>query len=92
MELARQLNDPLELARAQLAAAQALALAGDFPSASTHASQAGEIFARLDQPASEWQALLIVAQASENTGDKTKAREYAMRARDTLCETRTALG
>ena len=46
--------------------------------------QAQQAFARLDQPASEWQALLLLAQASQNTGDKNAAREYAMRARDTL--------
>lgn len=84
MEMARQLNDPSELARAQLAVARAMALAGDFQSASSNALQAAEIFARLDQPASEWQALLTVAQASDKTGDKTAARGYAMRARDTL--------
>ena len=84
MELARQLNDPLELARAQLAVAQSLLLAGDFRGASENAMQAQQLFARLDQPASDWQALLIVAQASQNTGDKNAAREYAMRARDTL--------
>lgn len=84
MELARQLNDPLELARAQLAVAQSLLLAGDFRGASENAMQAQQLFARLDQPASDWHALLILAQASHNTRDKNAVREYAMRARDTL--------
>ena len=81
---ARQLNDPAQLATAQLALAEALLLAGDSRGASSNALQAEEVFARLGQPASEWQALLIAAQASQNLGDKSKAREYAMRARDTL--------
>ncbi len=84
VDLARQLNDPAELARAQLAFAQAVVLAGDSKAASSNALQAQEVFARLDQPASEWQALLIAAQASQNLGDKSAAREYAMRARDML--------
>jgi tetratricopeptide (TPR) repeat protein len=84
IELAKQLNDPVELARAQLAFAAALALAGDSRAASSNALQAQEVFARLDQPASEWRALLIAAQAGANLGDKSAARAYAMRAKDTL--------
>ena len=84
VEMARQLNDPAQLATAQLALAEATLLAGDSRAASSNALQAEEVFARLGQGASEWQALLIAAQASENLGDKTKAREYAMRARDSL--------
>ena len=84
LESARQTNDPSMLARAQMAFAQAILLAGDFTTASSNALQSQEIFARLDQPASEWQALLIGAQAAQNLGDKSTARGYAMRARDTL--------
>lgn len=84
IELARQLNDPVELARAQLAFAVAATLAGDFQAASSNALQAQEVFARLDQPASEWHALMIAAQASQNLSDKNTARGYAMRARNTL--------
>lgn len=84
IDLARQLNDPFELARAQLTFAAALALAGDSKAAASNALQAQEVFARLDQPASEWQALLIAAQASDKLGDKSTARAYAMRAKDTL--------
>jgi serine/threonine protein kinase len=84
VDLARQLNDPAELARAQLGFAEAVLLAGDSKAASSNALQAQEVFARLDQPASEWRAVLIAAQASQNSGDKSAAREYAMRARDTL--------
>ncbi len=84
MDLARQVNDPVDLARAQLALATATTLGGDLGSASSHALQAQEVFARLDQPASEWHALLLAAQASHNMGDKNTARGYAMRARDAL--------
>jgi serine/threonine protein kinase/tetratricopeptide (TPR) repeat protein len=84
LDAAKQLNDPAELARAQLAFAEVAGLAGDSKAASSNALQAQEVFARLDQPASQWQALLIAAQASQNLGDKSTAREYAMRARETL--------
>jgi hypothetical protein len=80
--MAKQLNDPAQLASAQSAFAVALLLAGDSRSAATNALQAQEVFARLGQTESEWQALLIAAQASENLGDKNQARDYAMRARD----------
>ncbi len=84
VELARQLNDPAQLATAQLAFAAALLIAGDSRAALSNAQQAEEVFARLEQPASAWQALLIAAQASQNLGDKSPAREYAMRASDTF--------
>ena len=79
-----QLNDPAQLAHAQLGLAEAMLLSGDSQAASSNAKQAAEIFARLGQQASEWRARLIAAQASQNLGDKNAAREYAMRARDTL--------
>jgi hypothetical protein len=84
LDLAKQLNDPAQLASAQAAFAAALLLAGDSRSAVTNALQAQEVFARLGQIESEWQAWLAAAQASENLGDKTDAREYAMRAKDTF--------
>ena len=86
VDVARQLNDPAQLASAQSAFAAALLLAGDSRSAATNALQAQEVFARLGQIESEWQALLIAAQASENLGDKNRAREYAMRAKDTIAK------
>ena len=84
VDLARQTNDPAELATAQLALAAAMLLEGDAKGAASNALQAEEVFARLGQPASEWQALLIAAQASQNLGDKSHAREYAMRATETF--------
>jgi len=86
VEVAKQLNDPAQLAAAQSAFAAALLLAGDSRSAATNAVQAQEVFARLGQSESEWQALLIAAQASENLGEKNQAREYAMRAKDTFAK------
>jgi serine/threonine protein kinase/Tfp pilus assembly protein PilF len=83
-EMAKQLQDPAQLALAQMALAEAQLLAGDSRAASGNALQADDIFARLGQPASEWRALVIAAQASHKLGDKSKAREYAMRARDSL--------
>lgn len=84
LDLAKQLNDPAQLAAAQSAFAAALLLAGDSRSAVTNALQAQAVFARLGQIESEWQAWLIAAQASENLDDKTNAREYARRAKDTF--------
>jgi tetratricopeptide (TPR) repeat protein len=84
VDLAKQLNDPAKLARAQLAQAEVALLAGDSEGASSYAMQAEEVFARLGQSASQWQALLITAQAGQNLGDKNRAREYAIKAKDTL--------
>jgi tetratricopeptide (TPR) repeat protein len=84
VDLVSQFNDPSELAKAQLAFAAALALAGDPAAASTNAVKAEAVFTRLDQPASGWQALLFAAQASQDLGDKSTARAYAMQAQQTL--------
>jgi hypothetical protein len=82
--MARQLTDPAQLAKAQMALAEALLIAGDDRAALSNVLEAGEVFARLGQPASQWQALLIAGQASQKLGEKNIARDYAMRARDTL--------
>ena len=79
VNLARQLNDPAQLATAHLALATAMLVEGDSKGASSYALQAQEVFARLGRPASEWRALLIAAQARQNLGDKNEAREYARR-------------
>jgi tetratricopeptide (TPR) repeat protein len=92
VDLARELNDPAQVANAQLALAATMLLAGDFAGASTNALQAQEVFARLGQVASEWQSLLIAAQASHNLGDKTRASEYAVRAQDTLSKLEQSWG
>jgi tetratricopeptide (TPR) repeat protein len=84
LEVARELNDPAQLANAQLTLAEAMLLAQDSQGALNNALQAEEVFARFTQQASHWHALTIAALASQNIGDKTRAREYAMRARDLL--------
>lgn len=86
VDLAKQQNDPAQLATAQLALATALLVNGDSQAASSNALQAQEVFARLGQQESEWRALLIAAQASQNLGDKVHAHEYAMRAQDTFAK------
>jgi serine/threonine protein kinase/Tfp pilus assembly protein PilF len=84
LELAKQLNDPWQLAKAQLALAEAALLSGDTQGAFSNALQAQEVFARLGQQSSEWRAEAIVALANWKLGDKTKAQEYALRANDSL--------
>jgi len=81
VEFARQLNDPWQLAEAQLALAETMLLSGDSQGAAKTALQAKEVFARLGQQASEWRALVVAAVASEKSGDKSKAQEYALRAK-----------
>jgi serine/threonine protein kinase/Tfp pilus assembly protein PilF len=80
VELAKQLNDPWQLARAQLALAEALLLSGDSERALMTALQAQEVFARLGQQASEWRALVVASLATGKSGDKNKAQEYALQA------------
>lgn len=82
LELAKQLNDPWELAKAQLALAETMLLGGDSQGAVSNAVQAREVFARLGQQASEWRALAVAAIASGKLGDKNKAQEYASRANE----------
>lgn len=84
VETVRQLNDPGQLATAQLVLAETMLLSGDSQGAANNALQAQEVFSRLGHLESEWRALLIAAQASQNSGDKNMAREYAMRAKDLL--------
>jgi tetratricopeptide (TPR) repeat protein/predicted Ser/Thr protein kinase len=84
VEMAKRVNDPVQLARAQLALAQAMLLTGDRQASLASALQAQESFTRRDQPGGEWQALVIAAGASRGTGDNGKAREYALRASESL--------
>ncbi len=84
LELARQLNDPAQIAVAELVSAITALDAGDTSAAMGFAQQAEEVFGRLDQASLRWQALVVLAQSSQNSGDKTRATEYAVRARDIL--------
>jgi serine/threonine protein kinase/ATP/maltotriose-dependent transcriptional regulator MalT len=80
VDLAKEGKDPAQLAVAQLVLAEVLLIAGDFNGASSNALLAREVFELLAKQESQWRACLIAAQASQNMGDKTKAREYAVRA------------
>ena len=84
LDLAKQLNDLWESAKAQLALAETMLLAGDLQGAFSNALQAQGVFTRLGQEASEWRALAIAASARAKLGDKIEAREYAVRANDSL--------
>jgi tetratricopeptide (TPR) repeat protein len=81
---ARQSADPVTLAQAQLIFAETLLISGDWQTAASNAEQAADTFIRLGQEESAWRALTLAAQASQNLGDKTKAREYALKARESL--------
>jgi serine/threonine protein kinase/Tfp pilus assembly protein PilF len=81
---ARQSADPATLAQAQLIFAETLLISGDLQAAGSNAEQAADTFIQLGQEESAWRALTLAAQASQNLGDKTKAREYALKARDSL--------
>jgi serine/threonine protein kinase/Flp pilus assembly protein TadD len=69
---------------AQLALAQAMLLNRDNSGALQTATEAQKIFGQSGQKDSEWRALLIAARASDAAGDKSAAREYALRA-DAAC-------
>lgn len=82
LNLARELNDPWEVAKAQLALAETMLLSGDSQAALSNAVQARDVFARFGQQASEWRALTVAAIAGARLGDKNKAQEYASRANE----------
>jgi serine/threonine protein kinase/Tfp pilus assembly protein PilF len=84
VEMSKQLNDSSQLATAQLSLAEALLLTGDGRGAASNALQAEDLFVKLGQPSSGWQALVIAARASESLADKTAARDYSQRAKDSL--------
>lgn len=86
LDLAKQSNDPWESAKAQLALAETMLLTGDSPGALKTALQAQEVFARLGQQASEWRALVVAALSSGRSGDKNKAREYALQANNLVSQ------
>ncbi len=81
---ASQLADPAQLADAQLTFAETMLISGDPRAAAPNAQQAADAFLRLGQEESAWRALTLAGQASQNLGDKTKAREYALKARNSL--------
>jgi serine/threonine protein kinase/tetratricopeptide (TPR) repeat protein len=92
VEFARRLNDPWQLARAQLAAAEGSLLAGDGNGAAQLASEAQTTFSRLGQLASEWRALVIAALAQAKAGDKGQGRDLAARSGEVLSKLEERLG
>lgn len=83
-DLAGRLNEPGSLAAAHLALAEAMLLSGDAKTGLSTALRALEVFPRLGQQASEWRALVVAGLASRDLGDKSKAREYALKATESL--------
>jgi serine/threonine protein kinase/Tfp pilus assembly protein PilF len=83
-EVVKQSGGPAQVAEAQLALAETMLVSGDSQAAANNAQQAAAIFLRLGQEESAWRSLTIAALASQNLGDKTNAREYALKARDSL--------
>ncbi len=84
VEMAKQLNDPWQLAMAQLDFAEAMLLSGAAKEALSSALQARAVFAKLGQVASEGEALAVAASASSNLNDESKAREYALQANNSF--------
>jgi tetratricopeptide (TPR) repeat protein len=84
VELATQMNDSWQLARAQLALAEVRLRSGDWQGALDVSLQANEVFTRFGQQASAWRAMALAALAKEKLSDKTQAQEYAGRANEAL--------
>ena len=81
---AAPLGDPLILARAQLALAEATLAAGDAPPAITMAQQSRAFFATAGLAEAEWRAWVIEGLAMQKTGDQDKARHCLKRAAEVL--------
>jgi tetratricopeptide (TPR) repeat protein len=81
---ARQTKSPQLLSSALLALAEVMLLSNDAHGAIETALDAQAMFAKSGQQDSEWRALLIAARASQLTGNKAAAQDYATRA-DALC-------
>jgi hypothetical protein len=81
-DTARQSADPASIAEAQLVFAETSLISGDSQAAASNAAQAADTLLRLGLEESGWRALTLAAQASQNLGDKSKAREYALQARE----------
>jgi len=82
--MAKKVNSPQLISSALLALAEVLLIANDSKGALENALEAQKMLARSGQQDSEWRALLIAARASDLTGNKSAAQDYASRA-DSLC-------
>jgi tetratricopeptide (TPR) repeat protein/tRNA A-37 threonylcarbamoyl transferase component Bud32 len=81
---AATLGDPLLLARAQLALAEASLAAGDTQRAITNAQQSRVFFSSAALTEAEWRAWLFEGLASQKAGDRDKARTCFNRASEML--------
>ena len=78
------MGDPLLLARAQLALAEASLAAGDTQHAITSAQQSRSFFSSAGLSEAEWRAWLIEGLATQKAGDSEKARTCLTRAAELL--------
>lgn len=77
---AREIKNPRLVASVLLALAEVMVLTKDATGALRAAAEAQESFARSGRQDSQWRALLVAARASELTGNREQASEYAARA------------
>jgi tetratricopeptide (TPR) repeat protein/predicted Ser/Thr protein kinase len=81
---ARSLKDPYRLSKALLALAEAALYAGDAQGALNAATEALQRFAATNQHEAEWRAAMIAGLAADKSGNKTKARDFELRANSIL--------
>src|SRR5205085_2645604 len=84
LTMAQTLKSRSLITSAQLALAEALLAERNAAAALQNALDLEKIFGQSGQKDSEWRALLIAARASEMSGDKSMAQNYASRA-DAAC-------
>src|SRR6266850_3666301 len=92
VDIAPAIGDPLLLARARLALAEAMLVSGDARQALSTAQQAQAFFATAGLPESEWRAWLIEGLASRKLGDQSNAKAYLARASELLSSLRQKWG
>ncbi len=80
LAMAQNLKSRSQITGAQLALAGAMLAGKDAAAALQTALEAQKIFGQSGQKDSEWRALLIAARASDLTGNKSTAQDYAARA------------
>jgi tetratricopeptide (TPR) repeat protein/predicted Ser/Thr protein kinase len=84
LNAAASLGDPLLLARAQIALAEAGLAAGDTQRAITNAQQSRAFFSGAGLTEAEWRSWLIEGLATQKAGDADKARTCLSRAAELL--------
>jgi len=84
VNIARTLRDPLWLSDALVALAETSLAAGDTQAALNAANEAQQRLTPLKQLESEWRAWLVMARASEKSGDKQGAQRAGLQARTIL--------